>query len=372
GFLIPQGTIIPPRIERRTRWHRPTEFSSVYRTEDSDDCSFLLLLLYNLSHMKLLAFALLSIALQVFSASTGKAPAARGDSVQPGDSAQNIDATDRAQNSETPTDRGETLVAQNSAPSLDSTSNSGNRAGEPTQTVKVSDLPPLSIAKDWSDRAYWLFTFFLAVIGGLQVFLLWGNLRAIVRQANQMEHQTGILEKSVALAEKNAETARQNIEMFISRERAHLRVEVMPLEWPLQPGPAILRYKVTLYGATEAYLTSSCARAEIMDSLEPPDDAKWWPAMSIPQVISPNNRVVEAVVHGIFPRMDLEPPDIEAIDAGKKFIHFRGFIRYEDVFGTERSTRFLRVWEVSNVRNPDGTRSARWSKRGSPKDNSET
>jgi hypothetical protein len=322
--------------------------------------------------MKLLAFALLSIALQVFSASTGKAPAARGDSVQPGDSAQNIDATDRAQNSETPTDRGETLVAQNSAPSLDSTSNSGNRAGEPTQTVKVSDLPPLSIAKDWSDRAYWLFTFFLAVIGGLQVFLLWGNLRAIVRQANQMEHQTGILEKSVALAEKNAETARQNIEMFISRERAHLRVEVMPLEWPLQPGPAILRYKVTLYGATEAYLTSSCARAEIMDSLEPPDDAKWWPAMSIPQVISPNNRVVEAVVHGIFPRMDLEPPDIEAIDAGKKFIHFRGFIRYEDVFGTERSTRFLRVWEVSNVRNPDGTRSARWSKRGSPKDNSET
>jgi hypothetical protein len=147
---------------------------------------------------------------------------------------------------------------------------------------------------------------------------------------------------------------------------------VMPLEWPLQPGPAILRYKVTLYGATEAYLTSSCARAEIMDSLEPPDDAKWWPAMSIPQVISPNNRVVEAVVHGIFPRMDLQPPDIEAIDAGKKFIHFRGFIRYEDVFGTERSTRFLRVWELAKVRNPDGTRAAHWSKRGSPKDNSET
>jgi hypothetical protein len=109
-----------------------------------------------------------------------------------------------------------------------------------------------------------------------------------------------------------------------------------------------------------------------MDSLEPPDDAKWWPAMSIPPVIGPNNRVVEAVVQGIFPKMDLEQPDIEAIDAGKKFIHFRGFVRYEDVFGTERSTRFRRVWEVSNVRNPDGTRSAHWGKRGSPKDNSET
>ena len=326
--------------------------------------------------MKLLAFAVLSFALQVSSASVGKAPATLGDSVQPGNPVQNISATYRAPNSGTGANRGEPLVAQSSAPSLDSTGNrqgtSGNRASEPTQTVKVSDLPPLSITKDWSDRAYWLFTFFLVAVGGLQVFLLWGNLRAIERQANQMERQTGILEKSVALAEKSAETARQNIEMFISRERAHLRVEVMPLEWPLPPGPAKLKYKVTLHGATEAYITSSCARAEIMDSLEPPDDAKWWPAMSIPQVISPNNRVLEGTVEGIFPKMNLEQPDIEAIDAGKKFIHFRGFIRYEDVFGTERSTRFRRVWELSKVRNPDGTRSAHWGKRGSPKDNSET
>ncbi len=291
--------------------------------------------------MKLLAFFLMVFTLQVCSASTGKI-----------------------------------LIAQSTPPSVESTSanqgSSGNKASESAQTVKVSDLPPLSIAKDWTDRAYWLFTFFLAVIGGLQVFLLWGNLRAIERQANQMEHQTGILAKSVALAEKNAETARQNIEMFVSRERAHLRVEVMPLEWPLPPGPAKLKYKVTLHGATEAYITSSCARAEIIDSLEPPDDAKWWPAMSIPQVISPANRVVDGIVEGIFPKMNLEQPDIDAIDAGKKFIHFRGFIRYEDVFGTERASRFLRVWEVSKVRNPDGTRSAHWGKRGSPKDNSET
>jgi hypothetical protein len=267
------------------------------------------------------------------------------------------------------------VIAQSSAPSLDNTSTSqpvsANKAAEPPQTVKVSDLPPLSITKDWSDRAYWLFTLFLAAIGGLQVFLLWGNLRAIERQAIQMERQTGILEKSVALAEKSAETARQNIEMVVSRERGHLRVQVVPLEWPLQPGPAKLKYKVTHYGASEAYITSSCARAELMDSLEPPrDDAQWWPAMNIPQIISPSDRVLEAQVEGIFPRMTLEQADIEAIEAGKKFIHFRGFIRYDDVFGTERMTRFRRVWEVS--RNPDGTRSAHWSKRGSPKDNSET
>ncbi len=269
----------------------------------------------------------------------------------------------------------EILMAQNSAPALDSAragqSSSGSRRDEP-ETVKVSELPPLTINKDWSDRSYWLFTLFLAAIGGLQVFLLWGNLRAIERQAVQMEHQTSILEKSVALAEKGAETARQNIEMLVSRERGHLRVQVMPLEWPLLPGPLKLKYKVTHSGATEAYITSSCARAEITDSPEPVDDPQWWPAMSIPQVVTPNDREIEVQLGELFPRQTLEQADIEAIDGGKKFIHFRGFIRYNDVFGTERATRFRRVWEVSKVRNPDGTRSGRWIKRGGPKDNSET
>jgi hypothetical protein len=327
-------------------------------------------LLYNLWRMKLMVFTLLFLALQVSLASAGEAPAALRDP------AQKRGATCRAQNSGTDTRGGEILVAQSSAPALDGARNnpdsSGNRRGEPTQTVKVSDLPPLSITKDWSDRSYWLFTFFLAAIGGLQVFLLWGNLRAIERQAIQMERQTGILEKTVALAEKSAETARQNLEMLVSRERGHLHVQIMPLEWPLQPGSPKLNYRVTHSGATEAYITSSCARAEITDSPEPGDDAHWWPAMSIPQIITPNDKVTEAHVQDIFPRPTLEQADIEAIDAGKKFIHFRGFIRYHDVFGTERSTRFRRVWEVSKVRNPDGTRSARWSKRGGPKDNSET
>jgi len=35
-------------------------------------------------------------------------------------------------------------------------------------------------------------------------------------------------------------------------------------------------------------------------------------------------------VQDIFPKLTLEQPDIEAIDRGGKFIHFRGFIRYND------------------------------------------
>jgi len=47
-------------------------------------------------------------------------------------------------------------------------------------------------------------------------------------------------------------------------------------------------------------------------------------------------------------------------------------VNYKDVFGTERFTRVRRVWELSPVKGPDGTRSGRWSRRGGAKDNSET
>jgi hypothetical protein len=241
-----------------------------------------------------------------------------------------------------------------------------------SQTVRVTELPPISTSKDWSDWSYWLFTLFLALIGGLQVYLLWGNLRVVERQAITMERQTTVLEKSVELAEKSAETAKQNLEMFMSRERGHLRVELLPIEWPLKPGAAKLGYRVTLYGSTEAYVTSSCARAELTDSPEAVDDPHWFPAMNIAQVITPEHRVAEGYMQGLFPRMSLEQADIDAIEAGKKFIHVRGFVKYNDVFGAERWARFRRMWELSAVRNVDGTRSGHWSKRGGTKDNSES
>ncbi len=266
------------------------------------------------------------------------------------------------------------LICVTAAPALlGQAHTSATPAGSgPEQTVKVSELPPLNMSKDWTDQAYWAFTLFLAIVGALQAYLLWGTMRVFERQALQMERQTGILAKSVALAEVSAETAKQNIDMFVSRERGHLRVELLPLEWPPAPGSPKLSYKVMLYGATEAYISGSCARAEVTDSPEAVDDGHWWPAMTIPQVITPNDRVVEAQVQGIFPKLTLEQSDIDAIDAGKKFIHFRGFIKYNDVFGAERTTRFRRMWELSKVRNADGTRSGHWSKRGSQKDNSET
>src|ERR1700744_5878312 len=133
-----------------------------------------------------------------------------------------------------------------------------NAAPEPgnQQTIRVTEMPSVNLSKDWSDYSYWIFALFLAVVGGFQSVLLWGNLREIQRQVTQMERQTSILEKSVELAEKSADAAKQNIDLFISRERAHLRIELLSLDWPPPPGSTTVRYRVTHYGATEAYITS--------------------------------------------------------------------------------------------------------------------
>lgn len=306
-------------------------------------------MLYNLSHMRSLAGALLISVVLLVAPALGQSSSAHFPSA------------------------GEIFLAQNSPPPSNPGSShkpEGNTPNSPS--VRITEFPPVSMNKDWSDWAYWVFTLFLVAVGGLQVFLLWGNLRAIERQALQMERQSGILEKSVASAEKSAETAKQSVDMFVSRERGHLRVELLPLESPLRPGPINVRYKVMLYGATEAYISSSCARVEITDSPEAGDDGQWWPAMSVPQVITPDARIQEAPVQGVFPKATLEQSDVDAIEAGKKFIHFRGFVKYNDVFGAERWTRCRRMWELSILRNPDGTRSGHWSKRGGAKDNSET
>jgi len=79
------------------------------------------------------------------------------------------------------------------------------------QPIRITKLPPVSVAKDWSDRVYWIFSGLLVVVGFLQVWLLLGTLRAIRRQAELMEIQTGILGKSVRAAEDNA-AAREGAE----------------------------------------------------------------------------------------------------------------------------------------------------------------
>lgn len=81
------------------------------------------------------------------------------------------------------------------------------------------------------------FTGLLVIVGWRGVRAAVRTLSAIERQADLMSRQTGILEESVIAATKSSEAAKasadaakENIAVFISKERARIKVEVERLE----------------------------------------------------------------------------------------------------------------------------------------------
>ena len=118
------------------------------------------------------------------------------------------------------------------------------------QSITVSKLPPVTIAKngiDWAVLANYLL---VAVgVGGIAVAiwtlcyirqqvnemrrqrkLMLGTLKAIQAQAGHMETQTGILKDSVAAAQISANAAAAQIQLMKSKERARLEIKPGEIE----------------------------------------------------------------------------------------------------------------------------------------------
>ncbi len=141
--------------------------------------------------------------------------------------------------------------------------------------VGITKLPAVTVnppRRDLADWAYLAFSGLLVIVGFLQILLLcWtlkfvrkqthemhrqrlvmgsqlsaiqkqvaemvaqrevmaGQLGAMQKQAGEMESQTDILKKSVEAANKSADAAKENIELFINKERARLLIEVERLK----------------------------------------------------------------------------------------------------------------------------------------------
>jgi hypothetical protein len=61
------------------------------------------------------------------------------------------------------------------------------KADEDAQhSIIVRELPPVSITKDWGDWGVWAFSLLLAMVGLLQIVLLFRTWKTIERQANHM------------------------------------------------------------------------------------------------------------------------------------------------------------------------------------------
>jgi len=259
--------------------------------------------------------------------------------------------------------------------------------------VEVSKFPPVSVTKGWTDYTYWFFGLLLVVVGFLQVRLLSKTLGAISDQAETMEiqaqtmkdqaqtmkEQAQIMEQQSKTAEEaakaatlNAKAALENIEIFISKERARLHVQIDDLK--LEPRFANVYtadLRVFIHGTTPAFITD----AQCVASWSPPanlNDTGYVPfmyGMRLPNPIAPNSDPIED-----FSIFEDESGDIvNEIKLDRVFVTVWGFIKYKDVFDRERETRFRRAWKFSGVVPVDAKyRPGKWEKCGSEEDNKET
>jgi hypothetical protein len=92
----------------------------------------------------------------------------------------------------------------------------GKQTGEDTpNSIKVSELPPVTVAgrgRDWADWGYWCFSLLLVIVGALQVWLLRSTLLAIQTQAGHMERQAGIMEGQLEAMKEAGEQTDKLIE----------------------------------------------------------------------------------------------------------------------------------------------------------------
>lgn len=127
------------------------------------------------------------------------------------------------------------------------TNSNGDKAQNPSVSVTVNANSPPNTEQSKDDdgenmrvqRRLVLFTGLLVLVGILTAaFIGWQSLetrrsaRAAKESAAAVEKQLPLLQKAADAAEQSAEAAKQNIELFISKERARLRVDMKRVSSP--------------------------------------------------------------------------------------------------------------------------------------------
>jgi len=202
-----------------------------------------------------------------------------------------------------------------------------------------------------------------------------GQLKEMQDASKQVSRQASILERSVAAAEKSADAAKDNIELFISRERSWIRIiEISPFSLPKDcvsnETLIMVEYKVMHFGPTDAIMTEALAKAIVTTSADIPQDSEdIWGTRIDPQIIKPSQPPIEESV----PAESQGAEEVDGLKEGTRFIHFWGFFKYKDVFGMPRITKFRFLWSRARFqygKSPNIV--GYWTECGPQEDNSET
>jgi hypothetical protein len=182
------------------------------------------------------------------------------------------------------------------------------------------------------------------------------------KQADLMEQQAKILETSVAISQKSADAAVENIAAFRNKERARIQIEIVG-ELNLVSGFFNKPVKINVhhYGATEAFIKNHGISLKIVDSEKAPDTGFIVSMRNLPSVIVPKTPKIE--IEPIFPQV-IDDDQISQVKSRTLFVHLNGFIEFDDIFETPRRVSFRKIWNVTKYKNfsrKDGEFFALWS-----------
>jgi hypothetical protein len=254
---------------------------------------------------------------------------------------------------------------------------------KPEYRGMVREIPPVIVVtpkKDFWDKLYIFLTIVLVLIGAGTLGGIWYQAvktrdaaEATRDSAKAAQDSVKILERQTAATEMAATAARDNIEFFLNKERARLRVELEKLSLELEFDRVyIVDFRILIHGPTAAFITDAQCVAGVLP-LQNINDTDYVPFMykiiKIPDVVSPGSQPIETFA--IFDADDLQI--INEIKLDRLFVIMRGYIKYKDVFDTERETRFRYVWRYSSlVTVGELNRFGEWEKCGAAEDNLQT
>ena len=93
------------------------------------------------------------------------------------------------------------------APNPEQNANNTPKPKDEGESVRVRELPRVTITKDWSDWGIWAFNGLLVLVGAFQLLVLWRQAKIMKVQAEIMAEHAAHLKGLVTAAEDNAKAA---------------------------------------------------------------------------------------------------------------------------------------------------------------------
>jgi hypothetical protein len=156
----------------------------------------------------------------------------------PRKAADNPTDASRNANSQASPDKPATAAPQPRAdievPKENENTGSHPRADDAQKSLRITELPPVSVTRDWMDKTSWTFGAILVVVGIVGVCAAYRTLRAIERQARIMRRQTAhIARQALSMRRQTthlrnaARAAKSSTDALIASERAWIDGELV-------------------------------------------------------------------------------------------------------------------------------------------------